>query len=97
VYGSPSLEGCQAEYFRQPLADGSLFPIPKELREEGFPLEVLLLLADVLPTGYCSAFNARRLLVRDTRDVRAKAAEGRCAGLTLIYRTRTARCQTQRR
>lgn len=64
VYGSPTTPGCQAEYFVQPLADGCLFKVPDELRQHGFPLEVLLLLADVLPTGYSAAFNARRLLVR---------------------------------
>jgi threonine dehydrogenase-like Zn-dependent dehydrogenase len=64
VYGCSALPGCQAEYFVQPLADGSLFKVPEELTRDGFKLETLLLLADVLPTGYSAAFNARRLLVR---------------------------------
>ena len=63
MYGTPNMPGCQAEYFVQPLADGCLYKVPQELRAAGFPLEVLLLLADVLPTGYSAAFNARRLLV----------------------------------
>lgn len=67
VYGSPSLPGCQAEYFRQPLADGCLFKLDDELegkgKEEMLKRETLLLLADVLPTGFSAAWNARRLLV----------------------------------
>lgn len=57
------MAGCQAEYFLQALADGCLYKVPQDLIDEGFPLEVLLLLADVLPTGLSAAWNARRLLV----------------------------------
>lgn len=51
------LTGGQAEYFRMPLADATLFNFPPEL-----PEEVALLMTDILPTGYSAAMNARRLL-----------------------------------
>lgn len=51
------LTGGQAEYFRMPLADATLFAFPPEL-----PEEVALLMTDILPTGYSAAMNARRLL-----------------------------------
>ncbi|TXT11080.1 hypothetical protein VHUM_01831 [Vanrija humicola] len=54
------LIGGQAEYFRMPLADGCLFPFPS-----GLPEDVALLMTDILPTGYSSAMNARRLLDND--------------------------------
>nr|XP_019045276.1 alcohol dehydrogenase [Kwoniella bestiolae CBS 10118]OCF24206.1 alcohol dehydrogenase [Kwoniella bestiolae CBS 10118] len=57
LFGTPNLQGCQAEYVRIPLADGSVFRKPAEL-----PDELMLLMADILPTGYSAAANARNLL-----------------------------------
>ena len=42
-----SIDGTQAEYVRVPYADTSTFRIP-----DGVPDEAMLMLADVLPTGY---------------------------------------------
>ncbi|WWC71078.1 uncharacterized protein I206_105031 [Kwoniella pini CBS 10737] len=57
LFGTPSLQGCQAEYVRIPLADGCVFKKPDNL-----PDELMLLMADILPTGYSAASNARSLL-----------------------------------
>lgn len=40
-----------------PLADTTLFAAPADL-----PPELLILMTDILPTGYSTAMNARRLL-----------------------------------
>ena len=52
LLGSPILDGTQAEYFRVPLADSTLFKAPAELGEE------LVLMSDIYPTGsvYLSGF-----------------------------------------
>ena len=47
------LHGGQSEYIRVPLADSTLLPIPTTL-----PLELALLLGDVIPTGYFCANQA---------------------------------------
>jgi alcohol dehydrogenase len=41
------IDGTQAEYVRVPYADTSTYPVP-----DGVPDEAMLMLADVLPTGY---------------------------------------------
>jgi hypothetical protein len=62
VFGSPSLQGVQAQYVRVPLAGGTLFSLstpptsvddPLSLSQElsYLPDPTVLLLADVLPTG----------------------------------------------
>jgi len=62
VFGSPSLQGAQAQYVRVPLAGGTLFSLstpptsvddPLSLSQElsYLPDPTVLLLADVLPTG----------------------------------------------
>ena len=61
-FGSPSLQGAQAQYVRVPLAGGTLFSLstpstsvddPLSLSQElsNLPDPTVLLLADVLPTG----------------------------------------------
>ena len=57
VPGQPKLAGAQAEFFRSPLADSSLFPMPTDI-----PEEIMLLMSDILPTGYSVAVNARMLM-----------------------------------
>ena len=54
VAGGQGLGGAQAEYVRVPLADATLMHAP-----EGMEPEQSILLADILPTGYFVADNAR--------------------------------------
>jgi len=50
-----SIDGTQAEYVRIPHADTSLYPIP-----EGADEEALVMLSDILPTGFeCGVLNGR--------------------------------------
>jgi alcohol dehydrogenase len=50
-----AIDGTQAEYVRTPHADTSLYPIP-----EGADEEALVMLSDVLPTGFeCGVLNGR--------------------------------------
>ncbi|MEO6684404.1 MAG: zinc-dependent alcohol dehydrogenase family protein [Dyadobacter sp.] len=49
------IDGTQAEYVRIPHADNSLFPIP-----EGADEEALVMLSDILPTGFeCGVLNGQ--------------------------------------
>ena len=49
------IDGTQAEYVRIPHADTSLYPIP-----EGADEEALVMLSDILPTGYeCGVLNGK--------------------------------------
>src|SRR5471030_2694268 len=49
------IDGCQAEYVRIPYADNSLYPIPAGADEEA-----LVMLSDILPTGFeCGVLNGR--------------------------------------
>lgn len=65
------MQGCQSEYVRQPLADSSLFPVPPD-----FPEELMLLLGDILPTGYSAAYHGRRLLDEDDDKDMAEPLDG---------------------
>ena len=50
-----TIDGCQAEYVRTPHADSSLYRIP-----EGADEEALVLLSDILPTGFeCGVLNGK--------------------------------------
>ncbi len=50
-----TIDGTQAEYVRIPFADNSLYHIPKGLDEEA-----LVMLSDILPTGYeCGVLNGQ--------------------------------------
>ncbi|RHZ55831.1 alcohol dehydrogenase family protein [Aspergillus thermomutatus] len=53
LFGSPLLDGGQAEYVRVPMADASLIQAPKEIDEKK-----LVFMADIFPTGYFAASNA---------------------------------------
>lgn len=57
VFGSVPLDGAQAEYVLVPLADTTLYPIPKDV-----PDEIMLLTADIFPTGYFVANNGYNML-----------------------------------
>ncbi|MGD0634724.1 MAG: zinc-dependent alcohol dehydrogenase family protein [Beijerinckiaceae bacterium] len=49
------IDGTQAEYVRIPYADTSLYPIP-----EGMDEEALVMLSDILPTGFeCGVLNGK--------------------------------------
>jgi alcohol dehydrogenase len=49
------IDGCQAEYVRIPYADNSLYHIP-----EGSDEEALVMLSDILPTGFeCGVLNGQ--------------------------------------
>jgi threonine dehydrogenase-like Zn-dependent dehydrogenase len=58
--GTSVLDGAQAEYFRLPLADTTLFHAPSDI-----PPDLLVMMADILPTGYQVAYNAKTLLSSD--------------------------------
>jgi threonine dehydrogenase-like Zn-dependent dehydrogenase len=64
--GGPGIEGAQAEYLRVPLADATLLPTPADM-----PEELMLLMADILPTGYSVAWHARRLADEDREPLGA--------------------------
>jgi alcohol dehydrogenase len=50
-----TIDGCQAEFVRIPYADTSLYPIP-----EGVDEEALVMLSDILPTGFeCGVLNGK--------------------------------------
>lgn len=50
-----TIDGCQAEYVRTPHADSSLYPVP-----EGADEEALVMLSDILPTGFeCGVLNGK--------------------------------------
>ncbi|KKK15095.1 putative zinc-containing alcohol dehydrogenase [Aspergillus ochraceoroseus] len=53
LYGSGVLDGGQADYVRVPLADSSLVAAPANIDEKK-----LVLMADILPTGFFAARNA---------------------------------------
>ncbi|PWZ01951.1 GroES-like protein [Testicularia cyperi] len=57
VFGSVPLDGAQAEYVLVPLADTTLYPIPADV-----PPEIMLLTADIFPTGYFVANNGYTML-----------------------------------
>jgi len=49
LFGSEKLDGGQAEIVVVPEADGTLFPMPPELKPE-----LAILMADIFPTGFWS-------------------------------------------
>lgn len=53
LFGSPRLDGAQAEYVRVPLASGTLFSAPPSI-----PDKTVVLMADIFPTGFFAARNA---------------------------------------
>ncbi|PPQ77465.1 hypothetical protein CVT25_011335 [Psilocybe cyanescens] len=71
LFGSPALDGGQAQYIRVPKAGGTLFnlsdsstwssSLPKDVKEKaliGLADSSLLILADILPTGVFAALQA---------------------------------------
>jgi len=70
--GCPGTEGAQAEYIRIPLADSSLFHVEKD---STIPQDLMLIMTDILPTGYSAAHNARKLLGEEWSTTGADAGE----------------------
>lgn len=60
AFGTPTADGGQAEYIKLGMADSSLFKAP-----EGMPVELMVLMTDIIPTGYSVAKNAFTLLQGD--------------------------------
>ncbi|KAA8624867.1 Tdh Threonine dehydrogenase [Pyrenophora tritici-repentis] len=52
LFGSTGLDGAQAEYVRVPLADSTAVKAPPGIKDE-----VLVLMADIFPTGFFAAKN----------------------------------------
>ena len=67
LYGTAALDGAQAEYVRCPLADNTLFPAPPSI-----PDSLLVLMADIFPTGFFGARNAFKGFSRE------QAADSTC-------------------
>ncbi|UJR16876.1 hypothetical protein I4U23_003774 [Adineta vaga] len=63
LFGSPLLNGGQAEYVRIPFADSTAFPVPKNISDD-----LMVLMGDIFPTGYFAAKNAWTLLSEKERD-----------------------------
>ncbi|KAI0971747.1 GroES-like protein [Xylaria arbuscula] len=53
LFGSPRLDGAQADYVRVPFADGTVVKAPSEIDDKA-----LILMADIFPTGFFGARNA---------------------------------------
>ncbi|KAK0562709.1 hypothetical protein OC844_002564 [Tilletia horrida] len=63
LFGSPVLEGCQAEYVRIPLAESTLYHAPDNVPEES-----LILMADIFPTGFNTVRQGLHLLSEPERE-----------------------------
>ncbi|TVY90889.1 putative zinc-binding alcohol dehydrogenase, partial [Lachnellula willkommii] len=61
LFGTPSLDGGQAEFMRVPLADATAVKAP-----EGIDEKKLVLMADIFPTGFFAAANTFRGFDQDT-------------------------------
>jgi len=53
LFGTAGLDGSQAEYCRIPLADSTVYKAPEDI-----PDNLLVLMADIFPTGWFAAHNA---------------------------------------
>lgn len=76
------IDGAQAEYVRIPYADNSLYPIP-----EGSDEEALVMLSDILPTGFeCGVLNGQ-VKPGDTIAIIGAGPVGMAALLTAQFYT----------
>jgi alcohol dehydrogenase len=76
------IDGCQAEYVRIPYADNSLYPIPAGADEEA-----LVMLSDILPTGFeCGVLNGK-VKPGDTIAIVGSGPIGMAALLTAQFYT----------
>lgn len=60
LFGSPGLDGAQAEFVRVPLADATVMKAPEEIADN-----TLVLMADIFPTGYFAAHNGFKELTKE--------------------------------
>ena len=60
LFGSAALDGAQAEFVRVPYADGTVVKAP-----EGIDDKVLVLMADIFPTGFFGATNAFKNMTKE--------------------------------
>ena len=60
LFGTPSLDGAQAEYVRVPLADSTAVKAPEDIADNA-----LVLMADIFPTGFFAAGNAFKDLTKE--------------------------------
>lgn len=74
------IDGTQAEYVRIPYADNSLYPIP-----EGSDEEALVMLSDILPTGFEIGVLAGRVKPGDTIAIVGSGPIGMAALLTAQF------------
>jgi threonine dehydrogenase-like Zn-dependent dehydrogenase len=78
LLGTSATAGAQAQYVRIPEAEASLLSAPEDIQPE-----LLLLMADILPTGYYTAYNARHALddwqvdVKNFKQGTAQQPEGK--------------------
>jgi threonine dehydrogenase-like Zn-dependent dehydrogenase len=63
LIGTAALDGAQAEYVRIPLADSTAVKVPPGIEEK-----TLVMMADILPTGYFAASNGFRLLTEAEQE-----------------------------
>ena len=75
------VDGCQGEYVRVPLADGTLVATPEQLDEDLLPS--LLALTDVMSTGWHAAISAR-VRPGSTVVVVGDGAVGLCGVLSAV-------------
>jgi threonine dehydrogenase-like Zn-dependent dehydrogenase len=61
LFGSPALDGGQAEFVRVPLADGTVLKVSEGLGREA------VLMADIFPTGFYGAKEAFKGLGEERR------------------------------
>ena len=76
------IDGTQAEFVRIPHADTSLYPIP-----EGADEEALVMLSDILPTGFeCGVLNGKVAAGKHGRDRRRRPDRaGRTAHRPILF------------
>ncbi|WOO84330.1 putative zinc-binding alcohol dehydrogenase [Vanrija pseudolonga] len=77
LFGSVKADGMQAEYARVSHADGCLFAAPADI-----PEKLMVLMADIVPTGYYVATNAKRLADEDRSDQLDKV--GKKGGVAVV-------------
>jgi len=60
LFGTAALDGAQAEYCRIPLADTTVYKAPDDI-----PDKLLVLMADIFPTGWFAAYNAFKDMTKE--------------------------------